>query len=129
MMPESQQYREELPDDCPPADAYAPLNGLRVFRLVASFPPGEDDFRSYRSLNPASVVGVPECQTRGRSVYTNADDAEKRRKLPKLKNLMTCAVSLNPSSGKLKQTGQPSHHTWWPSAHFRVLENCERIDT
>ena len=129
MITESRQYREELPEGCPPADAYVPSSGLRVFRLVASLPPSEDDFRSFRSLNPASVVGVLECQTRGLSVYTNADDAEKKRKLPKLKKLMTCAVSLDSFSGKLKQTGQPSHHTWWPSAQFLILDNCERIET
>lgn len=128
MMSESQQYREELPEGCPPADAYAPLNGLRVFRLVAGLPPGEDDFRSYRALNPARVVDVPECQPRGLSVYTKADDAEKQRKLPRFKNKVTCAVSLNDSSGKIKQTSSPSHHTWWPSAQFRILENCERLE-
>lgn len=58
-------FRETLPDDCPPGAAEEIAEQCDVYRLVASDPPTEADFRSQRALRPAAVFGVSECQAHG----------------------------------------------------------------
>jgi hypothetical protein len=48
------------------------------------------------------------------------------RKMPffKRKNLLICSVELKAGAGTIKQTGTPTHHTWWPFADYPILEGC-----
>jgi hypothetical protein len=119
-------YRDSLPDGCPP-DAAEEISTERiVFRLVRTDPPTAQDFLSQRQENPDRVFrGVSECEARGLSVFAERRDAEARaRKLPHLKNRKICRVSLTGGAGRILQTFQPSHHTWWPLAEFDILANC-----
>lgn len=119
-------YREELPPDCPPKAAEE-ITGLRdVFRIVRSTPPSLDDFRSQRAEKPGAIFrGVTECQARGLSVFAEHRDSEKAVKLPRLRGRLICRVKLSSGAGKIQQTFQPSHHTWWPLSDFDILRNCE----
>jgi len=52
-------------------------------------------------------------------------DAEaKALKLPHLKNRKICRVLLPAGAGRIQQTFQPSHHTWWPLAAFDIQAHC-----
>jgi len=119
-------YRDTLPDDCPPCAAEEVDAPRVVFRLVSNVPPTSDDFRSQRQQNPnRRFTGVTECQACGLSIFSNKHDAAtKLLKLPRFKNHKLCRVMLSAGSGRIQQTFQPSHHTWWPRTTFNILENC-----
>ena len=95
-----------------------------VYRLVSSAPPGEADFASLRALRPRRKV-ADECMARGLSVFEKPDDARRMRFLPALREKSICKVVLGAGSGKIKQTGQPSHHTLWPYASYPLLDRSE----
>lgn len=119
-------YREPLPEGCPPNAAEEIATPWEVFRLVRTDPPTLDDFRSQRQEKPDRIFpGVTECQACGLSVFADRRDAEaKALKLPYLKNRKICRVTLPAGAGRIQQTFQPSHHTWWPLAAFDILTHC-----
>ena len=118
-------YRETLPEGCPPDTADEIAAALEVFRLVRNTPPTLDDFRSQRAEKPnREFPGVTECQARGLSVYTEKKDCEKLLKLSHMRNRKVCRLHLEVGAGRIQQTSQPSHHTWWPLAAFDILAHC-----
>jgi hypothetical protein len=117
-------YRENLPDNCPPAEADEITIVREVYRLVPSNPPTLNDFRSQREEKPNTTFKVSECQARGLSVYGERADCDKTLKLPKFRKHHICKVALNQGAGRIQQTGQPSHHTWWPLADYDILAQC-----
>jgi hypothetical protein len=123
---EVMSFREPLPEGCPPADAPLIASAIMVYRLVRTAPPTEADFRSQRAEHPDKYFSN-ECLARGLSVHASRRDSEMAAKLPTLKGKQPCAVRLMPDSGHLKQTGKPSHHTWWPFASFDILSNIGEV--
>jgi hypothetical protein len=119
------RYREALPADCPPEDSEEVVAVRMVYRIVRTAPAADDDFRSLQDLKPSCDYGSDSCMARGLSVFTDKIDCEQRLKLPSLRGRLVCAVTLRPGAGRLKQTRQPSHQTWWPLADFDILSNCE----
>ena len=118
-------FREPLPAGCPPADAETVTKPRCVFRLVRAWPPTADDFRSQRAEKPfRRFQGVDECQARGLSVHADSRDSERVKKLPALRGRRICRVRLGAGAGSIRQTGRPSHHTWWPLAAFDIIANC-----
>ena len=119
------RYREPLPQGCLPDAAEEISTAWRVFRLVRTNPPTDNDFRSQRAERPSHRFrGVTECQARGLSVFAAPQDAERALKLPGLRGRLLCGVQLEAGAGHMQQTGRPSHHTWWPLADFNVLARC-----
>jgi hypothetical protein len=119
-------YRDLLPEGCPP-DAAEEIGTPRVvFRLVRSDPPTAQDFFSQRQEKPERAFPrVSECEACGLSVFAERRDAEvKALKLPHLKNRKLCRVTLPAGAGRIQQTFQPTHHTWWPLAGFDILAHC-----
>lgn len=119
-------YRDSLPAGCPPDVAEEIATTRVVFRLVRTDPPTPDDFLSQRQEKPDRLFpGVTECQACGLSVFADRRDAvAKALKLPRLKNHKLCRVTLLTGAGRIQQTFQPSHHTWWPLAAFNILAHC-----
>lgn len=68
--------------------------------------------------------GVSECQARGLSVFEKKEDCARAAKLPSLRGRSICGVELDQGAGRILQTGQGSHHTWWPFADFRIVDSC-----
>jgi hypothetical protein len=120
-------YRELLPDGCPPIESTEVVDECVVFRLVDSKPPTGDDFRSQRAERPNAIFppGISECIARGISVHTERNDSEKLRRLPRFRRALLCRVRLTAGAGRIQQTFQPSHHTWWPLAALDILAECE----
>lgn len=120
-------YRESLPEGCPPDASVEITSETIVFRLVKASPATLEDFRSQRAEKPEAVFkGVTECQARGLSVFTERQDAvQKALLLPRFRGFQVCPVRLVAGAGRLQQTFQPSHHTWWPLAEFDILTHCE----
>jgi hypothetical protein len=119
-------FREPLPEGCPPADAPVLASEVMFYRLVRTLPPTDADFRSQRAEHSEKYFSN-ECLARGLSVHALLRDSEMAAKLPTLKGRQPCAVRLPPASGHLKQTGKPSHHTWWPFDSFDILGNIEEV--
>jgi hypothetical protein len=120
-------YREELPEECPPADAIEIQDGTVLFRLVRSNPPTNVDFDSWRALNPEKPCpnGLCECRARAVSVHDDAEASAKLRKLPKFRRYMIAKLSLEEGAGKIKETGGKAHYAWWPFADFNIVAVCE----
>lgn len=117
------RYREPLPKGCPPPDAAEIREPRAVFRLVRSDPPTSDDFRSQRAERGPRVVfrGVDECRARGLSVYVSRESAASAKRFAPLRGRLVCRVELAAGAGSIRQTGAPSHYTWWPLADFDIL--------
>ena len=121
-------YREPLPDDCPPDDAEEITAPRVVYRLVRNNPPTDDDFRSQRAERPDRVFrDVNECQARGMSVFASLSAAESLSERGRLQGTAVCLVNLNPGAGSILLTGRHSHHTWWPLASYDILANCQVV--
>jgi len=118
-------YREPLPEGCPPEDAEEISSERFVYRLVRTLPPTADDFFSQRARRPDANFQLPECRARGLSVHDSLAASENLRKLRHMARLTPCRVRLDSGAGRILQTGQPDHYTWWPLAAFDVLAACE----
>ena len=65
-------YREPLPENCPPDEAEEIAAPRLVYHLVRNNPPTDDDFQSQQAERPDRVFqDVTECQARGLSVFAN----------------------------------------------------------
>lgn len=116
------RYREPLPKGCPPAEAAEIQEPRSVFRLVRSDPPTSEDFRSQRKeKGPGVVFRVDECRARGLSVFGSRKSAAGARRFRPLRGRLICRVELAAGAGSIRQTGDPSHYTWWPLADFDIL--------
>ena len=120
-------YKEPLPVSCPPEAAEEIQVNRLLFRLVKSLPPTDEDFKSQRALKPDARFDVSECLVRGLSVDTERSGIEKTAKLPHFRKRRICSVRVGPGAGRLLQTFQPTHHTWWPLADFDILSHCEEL--
>ncbi|HEY5233633.1 MAG TPA: hypothetical protein VIK35_08880 [Verrucomicrobiae bacterium] len=118
-------YRDPLPEGCPPSEAREIKAERVVYRLVCANIPQLTDFQSQRMESPQAIFRVPECLVCGISVHTLQTDTERIRKLPRFRNSLVCRVRLQNGAGRMQQTFQPSHHTWWPLAAFDILSHCE----
>lgn len=119
------KFKESLPAQCPPTEAEEISAPKVVYRLVTSHPPVEQDFASWRALNPAKPCKPDECQALGLSVHTELEHSLAAAKLPSLKGKHPCRVRLDSGAGFIQQTSRWSHHTWWPLAEFDILSACE----
>lgn len=118
-------YREPLPEGCPPDAAEDIIASQEFFRLVRTNPPTEEDFLSQRAKNPhRNFSRITECQARGLSIFSERADSQRALKLPNLRGCLICRVMLEEGAGPIQQTGQHSHHTWWPLADFDILAHC-----
>ena len=126
-------YREPLPDGCPPDEAEEITEPRIVYRLVRTDPPTDCDFMSQRAEKPNTKFNVPggECQARGLSVFTRSRDAEKLLRLARFRGQMVCKVALGDGAGRIHQwprRGKGSHHTWWPRDNFDIFGNSEVVE-
>lgn len=110
---------EELPSQCPPADAM-PAQG-RFFRIAKGLPTESEDYFSQRHLQPDKVFigeGIDECIVRSVSLFNDLEVAKMRLRLPKFRNQIIVAVDLEPVDGVMKKTFGLSHFSWWRSTDF-----------
>ena len=128
-MGDTLEYREPLPDDCPPADAVEIVEPLIMYRLVRGNPPGRDDFRSQRAMNPGFEYedADTECRANGVSVFVSLEIVNRRRRRRNLRGLLICEVVLDRGAGRILKTGSEAHYTWWPFAEYDILANCQVI--
>lgn len=127
-MPETIIWAEDLPDNCPPDDAFKPENG-EFYRLVASFPPSEEDFCSHRKLYPHKKFNASECVMRACSIISTFERCKSLSKLPLQRGKIIVKFILTPSAGLIKKTGGHSdHYSWWRLREFDPIPICKEVE-
>ncbi len=115
------KWFEDLPAKCPPTDA-SECQGT-VYRIANGNPASPSDFFSQRHLQPLKIFeGVDECICRSLSVFSDFNEAHKRRKLPKFRKAHIVEIIWRPKDGKEKKTFGPFHHSWWRSVKFDITQ-------
>ena len=136
------EYRDPLPEGCPPDEAEMIRNARTVYRFVDRVLVDLRDFRSQRSMQPGrtSWGTADECIAAGLSVfgtYEAAADYLRRQQEHHLDRIrkrwagkQLCRVALNAGAGAILRTsrGQPTrsgeHWTWWPSSDFDIRRHA-----
>lgn len=112
------EWFEELPEACPPQDAFTP-NQEKYYRLAENNPPEDKDFHSQRKCAQHAVFkGVPECIACSVSIWKDKERCLNIKKLPRHKNKSVVELTLNREDGLLLQTFKPQHYSWWRSRSF-----------
>lgn len=113
------EWAEELPPQCPPADAIPPENKT-FYRLVSSNPPAEEDFWSQRQLKPHASFRTDECMARAVSLFSSKDSCAAVRLLPahRGKNEVVMEILLTDGSGVVKPTFKQNHYSWWRTREY-----------
>jgi len=113
-MDHQRMWREELPEQCPPNNAFPPQVDSTFFRLISEIPAKESDFDSHRKLSPEKPFNTSECIARSLSIIDTKANAELLRKSAYLKDKKLAEVKMNSSSGLILKNGKAAgHHSWW----------------
>ena len=116
-------FREDLPDQCPPAGAIAP-DDMEVFRVIRSDQPSVGDFDSQARLGTVSLEGREAefvCRAFACSVFSQIAGARKLTKLPKFKSHKFIArLRLTPDAGSVHNSSG-YHWDWWISSSWDTL--------
>ncbi len=110
-------WYEELPEQCPPSDAFNP-DRFVCYRLCECIEPSDGDFLSHRVIFPDKIFRVPECQARSISVFQNPEDLDRILKLAIHKHKAKVKIVLSQNDGVAIKTGKDSHFSWWRSRGF-----------
>ena len=102
-------FPADWPPGCPPSDAEDATGD--VYRVAKSDPLVANDFLSYHELGTARGDPILRC---GLSVFGQATDAEHASRKFRNMGKVIAKATLKPEHGKSKQTGRPTHTTWWP---------------
>lgn len=117
------EWHEELPDQCPPEEAFNP-NGMTVYRFCSTETPSESDFISQRMLFPGKVFnGITECTAKSLSVINDLEACKNKLKLPRIKKRFNSILEVNLTNGDgliLKTFNDPNHFSWWRSKSFSI---------
>lgn len=122
------EWYEELPEQCPPADARTIHVAGETFYRFGELPVTSALFDSQRKIKPTQHFKLDECQARSVSVFPFKEIAEfvKNEKLPNLRNKEIIAVTLFFKDGLVKNTpsafSHKTHHSWWRSTAFSVSQ-------
>jgi hypothetical protein len=114
------KWFEELPDKCPPNDAFDP-EGFTFYRLTVGENPAEQDFNSQRATCPnCNFKSVSECVARSLSVWDDIEKCLNLLKLPRHKNKKIMTLALKSTDGLALQTFKQNHYSWWRSSSFNL---------
>jgi hypothetical protein len=126
-MTDNTGWAEDLPPNCPPADAIEPVNDP-FYRLVGNVPPSDEDFWSQRKLYPLKKFNTTECMACSCSLSSTIDRCVELSKLPALQNKRIVELLLPPKSGLIKKTGvNADHFSWWRAKDFDPIPICIEV--
>ena len=126
------QYRETLPPDCPPANAYSITEPTVRYRLLETTIPRPEDFDSFVKRNGHVIQhsrSTP-CEQKGVSLCVSQDVAQAMLTGPLNSNCRWQSIgelTISSGAGKLNPVGKRGHQTWWPSLNFDPVSNCKVI--
>lgn len=112
------EWAEELPTQCPPAEAVSPDNAA-YYRYVDAIPLTEAGFQSHKKLFPSRAFKVGECIARSISVFSSLENVKGLTKLPGFRGKKLVEIVLPPESGLIMRTGKTeNHYSWWRAKDF-----------
>lgn len=120
------EWYEELPDQCPPGEAFTPKEFI-CYRLVDGDIPEDKDFLSHRHIFPHKTFNAPECRARSLSVFKDKNDLSGILMLAAHRNKSVVQVTLSPGDGVALKTGKNSHYSWWRSNGFDMEKSVEVV--
>lgn len=103
-------WAEELPEGCPPEDAFD-ASGQVLYRFVKTNPATMFDFASHAALG--LTKSPTQCGSRSVSLFASLSRCQAMRDLPRFRGNGIAELELPVGSGVLKE-GKNSHHDWWP---------------
>lgn len=113
--------------NCPPSNAEQ--TEAVFFRACDSNPPTEEDFISHaESLLPRkrNRADSANCAHWGLSGWISHEEAKHAQAVfDWLKPKFIFSTKISTASGRLLQTGRPSHYTFWPCHDFNLLISAE----
>jgi hypothetical protein len=126
-MAEITEWADELPPNCPPADAVEP-DYSPFYRLVGNTPPRDEDFWSQRKLYPLKKFHTTECIARSCSLISTIERCAELLKLPTQQSKKIIKLILPPQSGLIKKTGgNVAHYSWWRAKNFNPIPACVEV--
>lgn len=111
------EFEEDLPQGCPPDDAFPPI-GEKYYRLAKNNPPEDTDLMSERAKNPKKNFKHDECTVRSLSIWSSFSICQDLQKLPRHKKKVILELVLQEKDGVLKDTFSTHHYSWWKSKTF-----------
>lgn len=114
-------YSENLPADCPPAQAEA-VDNVRFYRFVKTNPATDEDFISHKKKFPKRKFNVSDCEALSISVFKVSELLD-FKKLPTFKNSIMAIVTITIADGLVMPSGENEHHSWWRSSNFTIGGN------
>lgn len=126
------EYREPLPNDCPPPTAQPVTEPTIRYRLLEEILPRDEDFDSYvkkkggpmlqSKRSPCVQAGVSLTTTLEAAQGTITGSGNRRGRWKKIGEL-----TIQPGAGKLGEPESNGHQTWWPTKDFDVVANCRAL--
>ena len=116
-------WSENLPDKCPPQDAFAP-NGNIFYRLSKSGKIKEDEFLSHKFLYPDKKFNnISECIKSSLSVFDDINQCRNLMNLPTNKKykdtIALMKFNITNNDGLILKTfTDPNHYSWWRTKSF-----------
>ena len=120
------QFRDELPDDCPP-EGHEIIDSERVvYRLVRGDAPQAEDIRNSHEEYPnRKWRRAPDpCHVRAVSVWDTTDGC---RSVHRRGPLRIARLALHTGSGAIMPYGRPGHFSWWPSSEFDISASARIV--
>ncbi len=126
-------FKYALPENCPEILQNTLCEDKNLYRLVSSFPPGEEDFKPRAIMKgmiskSQKMSNIQYCKEYGISVFMNVEDIKTMLKsLQKKKSLyIVCGTLKYPEHGIVKITppkNKPtSHCDWFPYENVHETE-------
>lgn len=118
---ENMPYLEDLPEQCPPANAKDQQFGP-AYRILPKAEPAIEHFYSYSKLGLTKPGGVDECRYRSCSMFTNILQARAIATLPKKRATSThlAKVVVQAGFGTSWLNSKTDHVDFWPYDTFDV---------
>ena len=110
-------FRELLPDNCPPEDAH--MGGYEVlYRFVPATPATNGDFDSHAAKGKAPPPTVDPCRWSSCSFFRSRKDALSKLKLPKAKARFSHFAVVNVPQGSGYSVEKSGHVDLWMFSTF-----------
>lgn len=133
------EYRDPLPDGCPPDTAEVITERRVLYHFTFDPVDLDNDFRSLWQKQPGTRRIAPrdECNARGLTMWDDLDAA--KSELARLQRQYRgkrvgdiwaarriCEVELSDGAGAILKTYKDHHWTWWPAAGY--IDDSDAIE-
>ena len=122
-------YLEELPEQCPPAEAQDQAFGP-AYRILPAAAPIVQHFHSYKMIGTPKPGGVDDCRYASCSLFTCMTAAKRIARLPKKRASSThlATLMIPQGYGSSSINDKTSHVDFWPYSSFSVAGAVTKVE-